>query len=257
MLHKLLQLEGSFNSDTLLELKEMTRQFPYFAQAHILLAKALTDLNDLQARQYCEFASIYATNRQHYFFTLFPEKKQFAKPNRIARESMHTGDYFSMIEKSNNNEQDPKQSLKSLAERLKAARAHLQTNHKTEVKPIATTISEVESQPIQLEFELPEPEKATRAHEMFMKSEFSTPHSFITQTSKADGIVQSTDYFKVAEDALEFTEENAKKLIKEHKYAQAIAILHVLDLNNPKKSSYFADQIRFLEKIIEIKKNKQ
>ena len=45
-------------------------------------------------------------------------------------------------------------------------------------------------------------------------------------------------------------EKNAKKLISERKYKEAIEILKALNLNNPKKSVYFADQIRFLEKVI-------
>jgi len=49
---------------------------------------------------------------------------------------------------------------------------------------------------------------------------------------------------------LEITESNAKKLIIAHKYKDAIEILRALNLNNPKKSVYFADQIRFLEKVI-------
>jgi len=49
---------------------------------------------------------------------------------------------------------------------------------------------------------------------------------------------------------LEITESNAKKLIAERKYKEAIEILRALNLNNPKKSVYFADQIRFLEKVI-------
>jgi len=48
----------------------------------------------------------------------------------------------------------------------------------------------------------------------------------------------------------EISESNAKKLIIEHKYPEAIEILRALNLNNPKKSVYFADQIRFLEKVI-------
>ena len=50
---------------------------------------------------------------------------------------------------------------------------------------------------------------------------------------------------------MEISEINAKKLIAERKYKDAIEILRCLNLNNPKKSVYFADQIRFLEKVIE------
>ena len=48
----------------------------------------------------------------------------------------------------------------------------------------------------------------------------------------------------------ESTEENAKKLIKEQKYSEAIEILRAISLNNPKKSANFALQIKFLETII-------
>ena len=49
---------------------------------------------------------------------------------------------------------------------------------------------------------------------------------------------------------LDFTEENAKKLIREQKYLEAIEILRAISLNNPKKSANFALQIKFLETII-------
>jgi hypothetical protein len=59
----------------------------------------------------------------------------------------------------------------------------------------------------------------------------------------------SVDYF--ASNDIEISENEAKKMIKERKYKQAISILRELNLSNPKKSVYFADQIRFLEKVIE------
>ena len=51
-------------------------------------------------------------------------------------------------------------------------------------------------------------------------------------------------------------ENDAKKLIAEKKYSDALEILYQINLNIPKKSIYFADQIRFLTKIIQISNNK-
>ena len=47
-----------------------------------------------------------------------------------------------------------------------------------------------------------------------------------------------------------FTETLAKIYIKQHRYEKAIEIIKKLSLNFPKKSAYFADQIRKLEQII-------
>ena len=47
-----------------------------------------------------------------------------------------------------------------------------------------------------------------------------------------------------------FTETLARIYIKQCKYDKAIEIIRRLSLNYPKKSRYFADQIRFLEKLL-------
>ena len=53
-----------------------------------------------------------------------------------------------------------------------------------------------------------------------------------------------------------FTETLAKIYIKQGRYTKALEIIRRLSLKYPKKNRYFADQIRFLEKLIINNKNK-
>ncbi len=46
------------------------------------------------------------------------------------------------------------------------------------------------------------------------------------------------------------SESLAKIYIRQHRYDKAFEIIHNLSLNNPKKSAYFADQLRFLAKLM-------
>ncbi len=53
-----------------------------------------------------------------------------------------------------------------------------------------------------------------------------------------------------------YTESLAKVYVKQGDYAKALEIIKQLNLNNSEKSSYFADQMRFLEKVIAAKGKK-
>ena len=58
------------------------------------------------------------------------------------------------------------------------------------------------------------------------------------------------------EDEGYFTETLARIYIKQGQYSKALEIIQRLSLNYPKKNAYFADQIRFLNKLI-INNNKK
>lgn len=53
------------------------------------------------------------------------------------------------------------------------------------------------------------------------------------------------------------TESFAKIMIKNGNYRRALEIITEISLNNPEKSIYFADQIRFLRKLVLIESQKQ
>ena len=61
---------------------------------------------------------------------------------------------------------------------------------------------------------------------------------------------ESEDNEEDMEDESYFTETLAKIYVKQQRYSKALEIIKKLSLNYPKKNAYFADQIRFLEKLI-------
>jgi hypothetical protein len=64
-------------------------------------------------------------------------------------------------------------------------------------------------------------------------------------------VVEATEKAESKEENHEpLTEEMALDMIKTGCYTRALEIIVALNLNNPKKSVYFADQIRFLKKLI-------
>ena len=53
-----------------------------------------------------------------------------------------------------------------------------------------------------------------------------------------------------------FTETLAHVYIRQKRYAKALEIIRGLSEKHPERNIYFADQIRFLEKLIEHSRNK-
>jgi len=197
-------------------LKELVDMYSYFAPARLFYTKALQISGSVFFETSLKQASIYSANRRWLYYYIHPDRKTSTEPYKKDRSTKSSGDYFDMMSVLESEGGDAKQTLRNLAERLKSARAMVTTKSTKPIKAPAEGLVVAEN-----------------------------------DISEADGIdikPIATDYF--VENDIEFTEANAKKLILEHKYSAAVEILKVINLNNPKKSVYFADQIRFLEKVI-------
>lgn len=194
------------------ELKEVVDAYPYFAPARLFYAKTLQKSASLHFGANLKFSSIYANNRRWLYYYIYPEKNSHSEP--VKKEKVvKSGDYFDMLNSVESSGSDSKQSLRNLAERLKSARALVESPSRRSKSPVV-----VDTPVVIDEYKL---EALLAAKEE------------VVETPK---VIAS--------------EEQAKILIKERKFEEALVILNELNLNNPKKSIYFADQIRFLEKVI-------
>jgi hypothetical protein len=81
------------------------------------------------------------------------------------------------------------------------------------------------------------------------------PHGDVTQNEAPQQPIDNEEVDDVDENY--FTETLARIYIKQRRYEKALEIIKRLNLNNPKKNAYFADQMRFLEKLIINNKNKK
>ena len=197
------------------ELKELVERFPYFGLGRWLYLKSLHAANSIYFASELSKTALYTQNRRNLYFFIHPDELTTPGNKRRDRNGNATGSYFDMLDVLDNKGENNHQSLKSLAERLKAAREMLHVNLK------------------------PEQENKVQKESIDENQEINTPE------------IKEINAVTANDESFETREELAIKCIQEKKYHQAIEILRELNLNNPKKSIYFADQIRFLEKIIQ------
>lgn len=103
----------------------------------------------------------------------------------------------------------------------------------------------------------PEPFQHQDIIDAFIKNNESDPIQIRPFKEKSDSNKKKHVDDIVNDEGNEFLTETLVKIyIKQKKYEQALTIIKRLSLTFPKKSSYFADQIRFLEYLIINEKNK-
>ena len=204
------------------ELRRLVEIYPYCESLHWIYLRSLYINDDAIFEDELMKYGMHISNRRLFYnYLTFIDTTNLNSPPvlggggyqlSILNSQLSTPDYFSL-------EQNPehKQSLQQLAAQLKAARLARQAPPKAEKNEKPNTSDKSDSP--------------------------TSPTSPTTPTNPSN--TTNNPHFSE-----EISEENAKKLIKEQKYSEAIEILRAISLNNPKKSANFALQIKFLETII-------
>lgn len=251
VLTELIRHPERLNRDTLYELRSMLAIHPYFQTVRLLMLQNLYILHDSSFNEELRQAAIYITDRKvlfqmieagHYQLTKEKEDKQKSvQPQEQKSRTISLIDDFleSIPQEPENNEKEKKRKP-TPADAAVDYVAYLIESESEEEREQAIETPQLIGQSLIDTFIENDNGRIVLNENPTLKPELTDP--------------SSTDEKKTEESF--FTETLARIYIKQGRYSRALEIISRLSLQYPKKNAYFADQIRFLEKLI-INNNKK
>lgn len=232
-------------------LEQVVSRYPFFAVAQFLYVRNLKNLHHRSFETALKKAALNVPAREKLFAFLEPEQCTLPHERRsLPHEHRFPLPADGGASSRTDNLIDTFLTESTSAERPARNRGRLidaRTDYigyllQTEGEDTAAGASENASVPRMHHQELIDDFIGQGDKRIVLSQEEAEPHPEIEAQSSADSDC--------------FTETLAKIYIKQGRYEKAIEIIRKLSLKNPKKNRYFADQIRFLEKLIINNKNK-
>jgi hypothetical protein len=221
----------------------MCALYPYYQTARLLMLQNLYLLHDSTFDEELRRAAIYITDRRVLFNMIeashyqLKHRSQFRQSARQA-EPQTTGRTMSLID--NFLDSIPKDEEESSTQKRKPTPADAAIDY---VAYLLDT--ESEDEPPANVPDMP----GQQLIDSFIKSD--KPKFVLSDAPVAPSL--SVEIDEIASEGVGeeyFTETLARIYIKQGRYSKALEIIQRLSLQFPKKNAYFADQIRFLEKLI-------
>ena len=258
---KYLKGDKDLNDDSLLQLKQISKKYPYFQTAKLLLLKNMKDKGDNDFTPKLNRFAIECADREKLFYYLNDDR--FARFfSIIKQDNLSTGDrtelllhsFLGTLEEENNENSGSSDTLNLETNSIVSTDyiAYLELTKQSE------NDKENDSENDSEKTDDPKPMKHQQLVDSFLEKSQSDEVLFSPnkqQDNKRQDSSQEVD--NLLDDDTFLTETLAQVYIKQKKYDQALTIIKRLSLNFPKKSIYFADQIRFLEYLIINDKNKK
>ena len=257
---ELIEHPERMDRDTLYELRSMLALYPYFQTARLLMLQNLYLLHDPSFDQELRRAAIYITDRKVLFQMI--EAAHYMVKAVPSSEAQHAA---SSAQRQTPEERDSRtiSLIDDFLDSLPKEEEEETSQKKGKRKPTPADAA-VDYVAYLLESESDEDrEKAAEVPQLIGHSLID---SFINN-DKGKIVLNETPTLKPELDDTTpdtqngvqqgyFTETFARIYIKQGNYSKALEIIQQLSLDNPKKNVYFADQIRFLQKLI-INNNKK
>ncbi|HJD76643.1 hypothetical protein GGR06_002323 [Bacteroides reticulotermitis] len=241
-LQQWIQHPEKLDRDSLYELRNLLVRYPYFQTLRLLYLKNLYILHDISFGTELRKAVLYVTDRRKLFeliegerFTLYPRKKEASQVDELAEEPS-VDRTLTLIDAF----------LSTMPDEVTAQTEFDYTTDYTGylLQEETKTNQPEEDTPKLRCFELIDGfiEKSEAEPKICMKP--------FEEEEEQSVVVEEDNRTAEEEDESCFTETLAKIYIKQRRYSKALEIIKKLSLKYPKKNAYFADQIRFLEKLI-------
>lgn len=260
MLTELINNPHLLDKQTLYELRELVAQYPYHQPARLLMLKNLYILHDTSFDEELRRAALYVPDRKKLFelveakhYELKPEVEEGQKTDNSSRTASLIDRFLDNIPSEGKGEQRQKplpwyvsndymqlledeEALAPLSSKKPAQGVATQSRHDSIIEGFLMNGGKVTLPEITAEEEkaIVDAIHLTAQEDEFIEEPKSQPLKKKTYENP------------------QISEDLAQKYIKQGNYLQAKEIIMQLNLQNSEKNIYFADQIRFLDKLIRL-----
>lgn len=255
---RLIEHPELMNKETLYELRNLVALYPYYQTARLLLLQNMYLLHETSFDDELRRAAIYITDRKtlfnlveasHYHIKTAAEKieEEAREAQRGEQGNNRTlsiiNEYLESTPKDSQNEDDDTGRKPTPADAAVDYVAYLLKTESQEDKEAEADRPQMKGQDLIDSF----------INDNGGKIQLQDKPTYKPETEEEEYKQnEQNDY-----DEGYFTETLAKIYIKQGRYSKALEIIQRLNLNYPKKNAYFADQIRFLRKLILNEKGKK
>ena len=248
-LQQWIQHPETLNRDTLYELRNQLARYPYFQSLRLLYLKNLYILHDISFGGELRKAVLYIADRRQLFQLIEGDRynvqarKKGVPLTEVLKDEPSVDRTLALIDAF----------LSTVPEEVTAKTSFDYSMDYTSYLLEETLDTEQSSE------EMPKLKGYELIDDFIEKSESDSPlcmkplrEEMSSSTTSSDELSESEEETKEEEEEDDscFTETLAKIYVKQQRYSKALEIIKKLSLKYPKKNAYFADQIRFLEKLI-------